>query len=646
MGNHGPRSTGQSDSWFRPELKADSYDIFGDAYDDDRKYNDHAGQWAIDLETFPYLAWVKRLSESGRTHLRLLADFMSIGAVPQRWDNINPDPRPLSCAEISDRIDDRRRRVEKTNVCILDYHTNVVNETKITSAQDLREELKIGVPDGRVQFRLYVVEDLSRDVIEALGQKLHNLIMRFTKTVTDPPYTTVRIEPDFFRAHIMDFAWYNVRDRWRDPPLLDIVSHRQNWMQLRYVTARYFDANEKEKDNVDFQHAAKEAFSFNILRRVDDDLSNKSVWDKPKAIVGLTRSRATFWLQPKDTRQSTPVGVLLLDPTVTKGIPLWRGRRTLWSTPAYGETDPEPSLQQDNFFKDFIFWARQQDLYPNPNTDHASKPLVPLQVLLHLVCSEWLTMLDYIKTRLGQLDWEIVKPEFFRLGNQGDALEKLHVWRRLVPLYREMVSETIRHIDQFSCRIQAPIATRESGHIGSDMVLGSSPVETSHSPTKEPLDKTRIGVTTSFAHPLSPGNYVSDQAQLSLISHYQRDFSLIQSQLEEYQKRIDQLTAVVTAAISIEDSRRGLQNNHNIGRLTWLATLFIPLSIIAGVLSMQSNVGDISGKTFVVYFATSIPLAAVVAVAAFTLSLSRSQTKSRLRNLVNLKGMVRDFWAQ
>jgi Mg2+ and Co2+ transporter CorA len=312
--------------------------------------------------------------------------------------------------------------------------------------------------------------------------------------------------------------------------------------------------------------------------------------------------------------------------------------------PPYGETDPEPSLQQDNFFKDFIFWARQRSLYPNSESDHASKALVPLQVLLHLVCSEWVTMLDYIKTRLSQLDWEIVKPEFFRMGSQGDALEKLHVWRRLVPLYREMVSETIRHISQFSSRVQAPIATMENGHIGSGMVVGDIPDKTPQVSIRGPLTKTRTDVTTSSANRSSTGNYVSDEAQLSLISYYQRDFLLIQSQLEEYQKRIDQLTSVVTAAISIEDSRRGLQNNHNIGRLTWLATLFIPLSLIAGVLSMQSNVSEISGKTFVVYFATSLPLAIVVAVAAFTLSLSRSQTKIRLRYLVNLKRMVKDFW--
>ncbi|KAI0460645.1 hypothetical protein F5B21DRAFT_452593 [Xylaria acuta] len=574
---------GGRDSWWRADLKSKEYDVFGDAYDD-TTYKKLEKAWAKDMNTSPYLDWVKKLSESGWIHLRPLTDFMFVGATPQRWGDLDPDQGPdkekelTSGDEITRRKNERERRFEKTNVCVLDYTPNEVKKESFTSARDLKTSLDERITD-EVEFRLYVVEDLSRDVIEALGQKY-------------------KIEPDFFRAHIMDFAWYNVRDRWRNPPLLDIVSRHQNWMQLRYVTARYFDANEKNsgKEKSSFTEAAEEAASFNIFRRVDDDLSNKSYWDKAGAIVGLARSRATFWLQPSSPRQSTAVGILLLDPTVTKGVPLWRGRRTLWSTPEYGQTPPSGPPQQDNLFDHFVFWAQQANLYPNCTTDHYSKAHVPMQVLLHFVCSEWLTMSDYIKARLNQLDWEIVKPEFFGRGKKGvnDMLEKLHMWRRLVPLYREMVSETIRHVDQFSGRIQVPMTSCRS----------------------------------------------TDDGQHMLINHYKLDLVHVKSQLEEYQNRIDQITSVVTAVISIDNSRRGLQNNRNIGRLTWLATFFIPLSLVAGILSMQSNVSDIDRNTFVVYFATSLPLGIVIAVAALTLSLSRSLT----RHLVKLKGAVWKLW--
>jgi protein subunit release factor A len=135
-----------------------------------------------------------------------------------------------------------------------------------------------------IQFRLYVVEDLSRDVIEVLGSGLG-------------------IEPSFFRAHIVDYAWYNVRDRWRDPPTLNVDSRQQNWIQLRYVTARYFESEDG------YKKAEKEAEGFNILRRPDDDLSNRSWWDKEGAKVGLTRARATFWLKPGHTPGTTAIGM-------------------------------------------------------------------------------------------------------------------------------------------------------------------------------------------------------------------------------------------------------------------------------------------------------------------------------------------------
>ncbi|KAF2964995.1 hypothetical protein GQX73_g8565 [Xylaria multiplex] len=498
----------QPDPWWRPELRANNYE-FGEAHDDEATYLGLAKQWAVDgktLDHYPYLSQVKRLSEAGWTHLRLLVDFMSIGTVPQRWKDLDTNLL-LSPKEVSDRQAEREERIERTNVSVLDYYATEVKRVKLTSAQALRDSLGNQTENNSPKFRLYVVEDLSRDVIEILGQKFG-------------------IEPDFFRAHIVDYAWYNVRDRWRNPSMLDIVSRHQNWMQLRYVTARYFDVEKehRRKDSREaFKEAGKEAANFNILRRPDDDLSN-----------------------------------------------------------------------------------------------NAPQALIPIQILLHLICSEWVTMSDYIKTRMNQLDWEITKPEFFGLGKEGvdNMLEKLHMWRRLVPLYREMVSETIRHIEQFSCRIETLAATLESG------------------PTK--------GAQEPTTNPALAGTPVSGQAHRSLIGLYDPDFKLIKEQLEEYQTRIDQLTSVVTAVISIENSRRSLEDNRNIGRLTLLATIFIPLSLVAGILSMQSDVSDISSDTFKVYFATSVPLAIVIAAFTLTLSLSGSENRKKLmgikRAMSNLQG--------
>ncbi|KAI1082468.1 hypothetical protein F5B20DRAFT_531394 [Whalleya microplaca] len=581
MGTWLSRSRQPEDPWLRPELRTKNYDAFGDAYRD-YKYKELAANWAVDSGNKPYLTYVKQVSENGWTHLRLLADFMSIGTVPQRWKDLDPRVPKLKPEERGQRISKRESRVERTEVCVLDYYVDRAESTLITSATELGKALDQEVTDSKIQFKLYVVEDLSRDVIETLGQKL-------------------KIQPDVFRAHIADFAWYNVLDRWRDPPQLDILQRRQNWMQLRYVTVRYFDT-EKE-----FSEAVSEANEFNVLRRPDDDLSNKAWWDKQGAVVGLTRSRATFWQQTKNLQSDPPIGVLLLDPTVKKGLPLWRGRRTYHPVPEFGSKErwPEPH-KPDNFYKDFQYWAKERDMFSTSNSDTTSIAHIPIQTLLRLVCSEWLTMSDYIKTRLNQVDLEIVKPEAFAPGSHVDnALQKLHMWRRFIPLYREMVSETLQHVFRFPCHSESFSETaKDIGSVGGSTILHQEPGTTRNS-------------ADSWATPRT-GDQLTDPSRP--VGSYRKDFLLVLSQLEEYQKRIDRLTSVVTAVMSIEDSRRGLTDNHNIGRLTGLATFFIPFSLIAGILSMQSDIDGISSKTFRVYFAVSLPLAVVVALVAWVLS--------------------------
>jgi len=51
--------------------------------------------------------------------------------------------------------------------------------------------------------RLFIVEDLSRDVIETFGAQYD-------------------IDPLFFRGHISDYLWYNTRDPWTE---LQDLSH-------------------------------------------------------------------------------------------------------------------------------------------------------------------------------------------------------------------------------------------------------------------------------------------------------------------------------------------------------------------------------------------------------------------------------------
>lgn len=277
-------------SWFNPELRTKDYDSPGDAYEDS-KYNDLvAAKWNVRPDSEDkYLILVKRASQSKWIHLRLLADFMQIGRIPRDWVNsVIPD--------------DRENRWGRANICILDYSKDNKPEgryiTNIKGRGLTTEELKKKLHIDAIKkpsFRLYVVEDLSRNVIEALGTKFG-------------------IDPDFFRAHIADYAWYNVRDRWRELQPLEVVRSQRNWFQIRYVTTRYCATKEKETGATKggcFETALEEAKNFNILRRPDDDKS-RGWWDSRDAVVALTRSRATFWHKPRDSENETSIGTVIL----------------------------------------------------------------------------------------------------------------------------------------------------------------------------------------------------------------------------------------------------------------------------------------------------------------------------------------------
>lgn len=289
-----------------------------------------------------------------------------------------------------------------------------------------------------------------------------------------------------------------------------------------------------------------------------------------------------------------------MDPTVSKGFPLWRGHGNFhpvpwpaknyptewpsWKSPSHGDATDR------GLFEDFVYWAKQPGLSAFELGD-APKEHVPVLVLLHLVGSEWLTMCEYIKTRLNQIDMETIDPAHFSDKKHIDAaLEKLHMWRRFIPLYREMVSETLQHVFNFSC----PKFNRAQHASG------------------EPS-------TTSCSH--------CPQTKASLqtwdIKAYEEDYKLVLARLEEYQSRIDRLTSVVTAVMSVEDTRRAITDARNIGFLTWLATFFIPFGVFSGIFSMQ-KLEDLSLGTLRLYFAVTLPVVVVILVTAWTLHSSRA----------------------
>ncbi|KAG5754790.1 hypothetical protein H9Q70_002588 [Fusarium xylarioides] len=514
----------------------------GDSHQDNRKeeVRSRLGEenWEGPEPPGPYLKYVEGLSKRW-PQLELLHDFMEVGTVPTRWcifpgeeNEKNEQRRYTYHTAIDQRRDQQKERAQKMSVALLKFKADGQTEQHPIN-EDLSETIKKAKQPGlEVKFSLFVVEDLSREVIETLGSEL-------------------AIDPRFFRAHITDYVWNNIRDRWREPSILQVDAKRQTWFQLRLIRSRYFE------NQGQLTRAKEQVNEFNIMRRLDAD-KNHIFWDKDPdptiwgrltgessedkdrvdAKVGHMRSRATFWLNSEST-----IGVLLLEPTPEAGYLLWRGYPNWDELPAIGtnETPPDavrdlqipPSLRSKDsenpmsWFEDYIFWAQRTNNFANP-TESVNKQLsIPIQCLLHLVCGEWLTFADYLNARLNQIDWGIVNPSFFPesggTDHQKQSLRKLHFWRRWVPQARDMLQATMSQV----------------------------------------IDDKEKEVSKSF-------------------KLYRDDLEIIKKRLEDYETRIDRLSTVVNSTISLTDAS-------NTSKLTILASFFIPPSLVAALLSMNMD---------------------------------------------------------
>jgi Mg2+ and Co2+ transporter CorA len=281
---------------------------------------------------------------------------------------------------------------------------------------------------------------------------------------------------------------------------------------------------------------------------------------------------------------------------------------------------PLPGPTRKAFFDDLIYWLEKPEVFgPSPASSPAANMHIPMQALLYLICGEWLTIGEYIQTRLAQVEWEISFPEhFLNSGERIDvALKKLHIWRRLVPLYHRMLTETLERVFQFPCHAIKGLASSQISNPDSGNPVNGPSATT---PSQCPCALHRPSAT-----------------EAGPISALREDFVRLRVSMEEFQDRIDRLTSVVTASISIDDSHRGLQDTRNVTILTWLATCFIPLSLVASIFSMQS---DISGIRPILgwYFLIALLLVCVLIGGAFILTGSLVTNKlDGFRKLVKTK---------
>lgn len=182
----------------------------------------------------------------------------------------------------------RAERFKRLHIAVLDFNLNTdIRCQKFRSPQGLWRFLDSDPrSDNRDSARLIVVEDLSSIAIELLGWRYD-------------------INPQFFRSHLCDYTWYNTRDPWVETPALDSHLKSQSFVHFRYVQPRYFP------DEESIERAKRQAGSFNVLRRIDFDTSNKAWADAEEGDIGLVRSSTSFWVRPKESQEQGWLGMTI-----------------------------------------------------------------------------------------------------------------------------------------------------------------------------------------------------------------------------------------------------------------------------------------------------------------------------------------------
>jgi hypothetical protein len=284
--------------------------------------------------------------------------------------------------------------------------TGKTKDIKLDTASALREAVDStwDQTSGAPPFRLFVIEDLSQQVIEILGSRFD-------------------IDPLFFREQIADYNWFNTRDPWAMAPNLMAGMKHRSWFRMRHVRFRYMP------DRESYERARHQSNVFNVFRRPDDDETHWSYLDKPGSLIAMTRTRTSIWVGKDPRNEQEKVAVVLVDPTVTEGQPLWGGPVNWRLPPCMNDETPRGSAAPQALYDLILQATSSYPWFPSLSEPPPTDEQIFALPTLYTICADWLVVCEYLKARLSQIDWELEKPSVFR--SKGDiidsSLRRLHV---------------------------------------------------------------------------------------------------------------------------------------------------------------------------------------------------------------------------
>ena len=111
-----------------------------------------------------------------------------------------------------------------------------------------------------------------------------------------------------------------------------------------------------------------------------------------------------------------------------------------------------------------------------------------------------------------------------------------------------------------------------------------------------------------------------------------KDYKYLISAVKTYGGRLEAMVPFVTSLVQMVDSRESLREAANVRRLTNLALLFVPLSFVTGLLSMNDGV---SAHGLSIFFIVALPLCVIVLFIAHLPDMRLFERSRRLYRLVS-----------